>query len=133
MSLERGAHRQDIHVTRQGGRQQAARIGVPGHDVQLGIALQRFRQKLRVNARAVRNHYANRSFRMRGLGLHVNRRKNWEIVLAEGNSGPRSSGLLSEKRQFVLFGGQKQNPRSRDDSSTSVRVYRNAVAGTSVG
>jgi hypothetical protein len=50
--------------------------------------------------------------------------------LAEGNSGPRSSGLRSERRQFVR--GQKQNPRRSDDSSTSVRVYRNAVACTSV-
>src|SRR5580693_7863347 len=30
-----------------------------------------------------------------------------------------------------FLGGQKQNPRRSDDSSTSVRVYRNAVVGTS--
>src|ERR1700722_1351675 len=36
------------------------------------------------------------------------------------------------QREGNLFGGQKQHPRLSDDSSTSVRVYRNAVVGTSV-
>lgn len=44
----------------------------------------------------------------------------WEIVLAEGNSGP------TFRREDNLDGGQKQNPRRSDDSLTSVRVYRNA-------
>src|ERR1700722_6407193 len=37
------------------------------------------------------------------------------------------------RREDNLFEGQKQNPRRSDDSSTSVRVYRNAVTGTSIG
>ena|ERR1700734_1880485 len=36
------------------------------------------------------------------------------------------------RREDNLFEGQKQNPRRSDDSSTSVRVYRNAVTGTSI-
>jgi hypothetical protein len=44
----------------------------------------------------------------------------WEIVLAEGNSGP------TFRREDNLDGGQKQNPRRSDDSLTSVRVYRKA-------
>src|ERR1700723_3446404 len=36
------------------------------------------------------------------------------------------------REETICFGGQKQNPRRSDDSSTRVRVYRNDVSGTSV-
>src|ERR1700691_825479 len=49
-----------------------------------------------------------------------------------GRSSWRREILGHVQREDNLFGGQKQNPRRSDDSSTSVRVYRNDVAGTSV-
>src|ERR1700722_3925119 len=40
--------------------------------------------------------------------------------------------LRATFREENCLEGQKQNPRRSDDSSISVRVYRNAVAGTSL-
>src|ERR1700722_17879816 len=40
--------------------------------------------------------------------------------------------LRATFREENCLEGQKQNPRRSDDSSISVRVYRNAVVGTSL-